>query len=96
MEADKVVFAEDSITVHRVLGGPIKQGKDTLYNVESVALSPGDTFSYEELAPYQQNDLLNDKIKGLSLITPEEVEKKLAERDRILGITSRNEISMNP
>lgn len=86
METEKVVFAEDTMTVHRNLGNPIKVGKETLYNVESVTLLPGETFDYNELPPYQQNALLNDKIEGLKLLTPEEVEQRLAERDRILGL----------
>lgn len=92
--ADKVVFAENTMTVHRTLGSPISVGKNKLYNVESVLLEPGDTFKFEDLPPYQQNPLLNEGIPGLLLLTQEEVDARLAERDRVLGLANTVSVEM--
>jgi len=94
VEADKVVFAEDTVTIHRSLGSPVTVNKEKLYNVESVTLLPGDTFDFNELPVYQQNALLNDKIEGLRLLTEEEVKAKLEERDRALGIADAVKVEM--
>jgi hypothetical protein len=94
METDKVVFAENTMTVHKVLGKPIIRGKEKSYNVESVLLLPGDTIAFDELPHYVQNPLLNDSIEGLKLLTQEEVDLKLAERDRFLGLVNRTNVEM--
>lgn len=94
MEADKVVFAEDSVTVHKVLGKPITKGREKTYMVESVTLVPGDTINFDELPHYVQNPLLNDGIDGLRLLTQEEVDMRLAERNRILGLTATQSVEM--
>jgi len=94
MEADKIVFAEDTMTVHKVLGKPISKGREKVYNVESVILLPGETIAFGELPDYVQNPLLNDGIEGLSLLTQEEVDQRLAERDRFLGLANRTSVEM--
>lgn len=93
-EEEKMVFAEVDITVHRVIGPAVTVGKEKRWNVESVTLVPGETFPFEQLPPYQQNAVLNDKVEGLKLLTTDEVKARLEERDRVLGLAENLQVRM--
>jgi hypothetical protein len=94
MEADKIVFAESTVTVHKILGTPIRVGKETYHNVESITLEPGDTFNFNDLPTYQQNALLNEGIEGLQLLEQEEITRRLEERERVLGLADTLQVSL--
>ena len=93
-EEKKIVFAEADVTLHKVLGPAVTVGKEKLWNVESVVLEPGDTFEFDQLPPYQQNAVLNDEIEGLKLLTSDEIQVRLEERDRILGLAQTLQVQM--
>lgn len=87
-DIDKVVFAEDSVTVHKVIGKPTKQDGELFYPTISVNLFPGQTFPLEELAPDQKERVLSGTAYGLKLLTNQEVKDTLDERDRVLALMS--------
>jgi hypothetical protein len=87
VETDKVVFAEKEMTVHVLLGKPTNTKKKQA--TESRLLLPGQTIELDRLPWYLKEKIESNEVDGLSLLEAEEVERRLAERDRFLGLTSQ-------
>lgn len=85
MTDTKVVFAEEEVTVHKLIDG-------ASVNTESVTLLPGESLALNEIAPYQLDRLSESGIPGLVIVTPKTAKAKEAEarkRRGEAGIESR-------
>lgn len=81
MTETKVVFAEEEVTVHKVLEGATN-------SFESVTLLPGESVALTAIAPYQAEAVTAGKIPGLVLVTPTKAKTKEAEALRRRGEAS--------
>lgn len=76
MAENKVVYANQDVTLHK------SQGKfDTAFGttqevVEAVVLSAGETFPYDQLTEYQKEAADNGTLAGVEVLSEEEAQKK--------------------
>lgn len=82
--ATKVVYATADLTVHRVLGQEQLNG-NTVYNVESVVLSYGDTLPLDSLPPYQQEAIEAGRVAGAEVLTETQAAKKKSDWEAAMG-----------
>ncbi len=75
--SDKVVYASADVTLHTVKGSEEVNG-NTVYNVESVVLVPGESLELDKLPPYQQKAVLAGKVPGVQVVSAGEAEKLAA------------------
>ena len=87
---DKIVFAEDEVTIHIALGEPSNMDGNLVYPIESKILLPGETVEFDKLPKYLQEKVTAKKAPGLTLLTAKQAEEKLEERDRILGLLNKD------
>lgn len=89
MLTDQVVFAEDEVTIHVLIGAaPASKNKKQKPPTISKTLLPGQTIEPSELPWYLIEAIENQTAHGLRLMTPVEVEARLAERERFLSTQS--------
>jgi hypothetical protein len=73
-KSNKVVYASSDVTLHVALGSEEFNG-NTVWNVESVVLRPGDTLPLDKLPPYQKEAVEAGDVPGVQVVSEKEGEK---------------------
>lgn len=82
-KTEKVIFAEDAVTIHYLDGDVVENADGSLHEpVSGRVMLPGETIGLAEVPSYLRKLVEEGKAPGLSLLTPKQAERLVKQANR--------------